>query len=87
MRRLIEVLGEEEAETLMESLPPVVWHQIATKGDLTDLEERLKAEFVLQNGEFALQLARMTRTMVITFISVSVAMLGVMVAIVHTAPA
>ena len=86
MRRLIEVLGEEEAETLMESLPPVVWHQIATKDDLAAQEERLKAEFVGLKGEIALQIARLTRTMVLTFISVSVAMLGVMVAIVHTAP-
>ena len=118
MRRLIEVLGEEEAETLMESLPPVVWSQLATKDDLAALEERLRAEmngqFAQLRGEFAelkgefaelkgefaelkgdlaefkgevaLQLARLTRTMVFTFIGVSVAMLGVMVAIVHTAP-
>ncbi|MCY3911404.1 MAG: hypothetical protein OXF99_07800 [bacterium] len=97
MRRLIEVLGEEEAETLMESLPPVVWSQLATKDDLAALEERLRAEmngqfallrgeFVGQKGEFALQLARMTRTMVLTFISVSVAMLGAFTAIVYTAP-
>lgn len=51
MRRLIEVLGEEEAETLMESLPPVVWQQLATKDDLTALEGRLKAEI---KGESAL---------------------------------
>ena len=119
MRRLIEVLGEEEAETLMESLPPVVWSQLATKDDLAALENRLRAEmkgeFALLRGEFvelkgeltgidgeltkidgkfaelrgeiALQLARLTRTMVVTYISVSVAMLGVMVAIVRTAPA
>lgn len=123
MRRLIEVLGEEEAETLMESLPPVVWSQLATKDDLAALEERLRAEmngqfalvrgefaelkgefaefkgelrgdlaelrgeFVEFKGEIALQLARMTRTMVIAFIGVSVAMLGAMTAIVHTAPA
>ena len=139
MRRLIEVLGEEEAETLMESLPPVVWTQLATKDDLAALEERLRAEmngqfallrgefaelkgefaelkgefaelkgefaelrgefaefkgefaefkgeFAESKGEFALQLARLTRTMVFTYISVSVAMLGVMVAIVRTAP-
>ena len=139
MRRLIEVLGEEEAETLMESLPPVVWRQIATKDDLAALEERLKAdmngqfallrgefaelkgdfaelkgefaelrgefaelrgevvgqkgefvglrgELVGLRGEFALQLARTTRTIVITFISVSVAMLGAMTAIIRTAP-
>jgi len=105
MRRLIEVLGEEEAETLMESLPPVVWTQLATKEDLAALEERLRAEMngqfallrgemaelkgeiVNQKGEFSLQLARLARTMVFAFVSVSVAMLGAMTAIVYTAPA
>jgi len=131
MRRLIEVLGEEEAETLMESLPPMVWNQVATKDDLSALEERLRTEMNGQfaefrgefeafksemmgefaelkgefaafkgemmgefaafkgemKGEFALQIARLTRTMVLTFISVSVAMLGAMTAIVYTAPA
>ncbi|MCY4193019.1 MAG: hypothetical protein OXF04_01810 [bacterium] len=126
--RLIEVLGEEEAETLMESLPPVVWHQIATKDDLSALEQRLRTEMNGQfaafkaevigefaafksevvgefaafkgevvgefagfkgevKGEFALQIARLTRMMVLTFIGVSVAMLGAMTAIVYTAPA
>ncbi|MCY3862443.1 MAG: hypothetical protein OXG67_10835 [bacterium] len=57
MRRLIEVLGEEEAETLMESLPPVVWHQIATKDDLAALEERLRAEMNTRFAEFKSELA------------------------------
>ncbi|WP_419929065.1 hypothetical protein [Candidatus Poriferisocius sp.] len=49
--RLIEVLGEEEAEVLMESLPPFDWHQLATKDDIRGthkaidaLEERLRTE-------------------------------------------
>ncbi len=78
MRRLSEVLGEEEAETLMESLPPVVWHQIATKGDLKALEERLDSRFALLRGEFATQMARSTRTVVLSFVGVAVAMLGAM---------
>jgi len=85
MRRLSEVLGEEEAETLMESLPPVVWHQIATKGDLKALEERLDSRFALLRGEFAelkgefaMQMARSTRTVVLSFVGVAVAMLGAM---------
>ena len=79
MRRLIEVLGEEEADTLMESLPPVVWRQLATKDDLALLEKSIRAEF-------ALQMARLTRTLVFTFIGISVAMLGAFVAIVYNAP-
>ncbi|MCY3888552.1 MAG: hypothetical protein OXG50_01465, partial [bacterium] len=52
MRRLIEVLGEEEAETLMESLPPVVWSQLATKDDLGALEKRLMSAMDTRFSEF-----------------------------------
>ncbi|MCY3862260.1 MAG: hypothetical protein OXG30_04145 [bacterium] len=41
--RLIEVLGEEEAEVLMESLPPFDWHKLATKEDLSVLEGKIEA--------------------------------------------
>ena len=34
IQRLTEVLGEEEAATIMESLPPTYWQNIATKDDL-----------------------------------------------------
>ena len=135
MRRLIEVLGEEEAETLMESLPPVVWQQIATKDDLlvlkddlAALEERLmsamdirfaefkselaefksevygefaalrvesaefksevcggfaalRVELADQRGEWKAELARNTRTTVLSFVGVAVAMLGAVVAL------
>lgn len=45
MLRLNEVLGEEEASTIMESLPPTIWQNIATKDDLNDLADRLCAQF------------------------------------------
>lgn len=41
--RLIEVLGEEEASTLMESLPPVYWHDLVTKDDIKDTNEAIEA--------------------------------------------
>ena len=41
--RLIEVLGEEEAEVLMESLPPFDWHKLATKDDIFVLKENVEA--------------------------------------------
>ncbi|MCQ3809328.1 MAG: hypothetical protein KTV68_02095 [Acidimicrobiia bacterium] len=50
IERLTELLGKEEARTLMESLPPVLWTHLATKDDLRALEERLRADF---NGQFA----------------------------------
>ena len=50
LERLTELLGKEEARTLMESLPPVLWTHLATKDDLCALEDRLRTEF---NGQFA----------------------------------
>lgn len=43
-QRLVEVLGEEEAETLMAQRPPVDWSQFATKADLEQLRAELTAE-------------------------------------------
>jgi hypothetical protein len=40
--KLEEVLGSEEATTLMEHLPPVGWADVATKRDLGQLELRLE---------------------------------------------
>jgi hypothetical protein len=42
-RRLDDVLGPTESTTLMEHLPPVGWADVATKADLTALEQRLEA--------------------------------------------
>jgi hypothetical protein len=44
-RRLEEILGPDEANTLMEHLPPVGWADVATKEDLHQLETRLDARF------------------------------------------
>jgi len=40
-RSAVEVLGREEADTLMASLPPMEWSEMATKSDLHELELRL----------------------------------------------
>ena len=42
---LVKKFGDEPAMTLMESLPPVDWHELATKDDLAALEERVNAKF------------------------------------------
>jgi hypothetical protein len=39
--RLEEVLGPQQAETLMEMMPPVRWADVATKRDLDALELRM----------------------------------------------
>jgi hypothetical protein len=47
-RSAVEALGEEEADTLMSSLPPMDWSEIATKSDLEKLELKLTA--ALESG-------------------------------------
>ena len=46
--KLQKVLGEEEAVTMMELVPPVGWGEVATKRDLDDLRSDfrdLKSDF------------------------------------------
>ena len=55
--RLIELLGDERAATLMEHLPPGGWDNVATKDDVntavTLAEGRLNSEFAKVRGEIA----------------------------------
>ncbi len=49
---LIDLLGQDKAETLMEALPPVSWDQLATKDDLNTLVVVIGAEFTKVASEF-----------------------------------
>ena len=48
--RLVDIMGQEDAETLMEHLPPVAWDQMATKDDLKASELRILAELAKTNA-------------------------------------
>lgn len=49
--RLSEVLGPKHAATLMENLHPQPWSELATKADLSGLEERLDLRFAAQTSQ------------------------------------
>ena len=54
---LVDSMGDEAAETLMDQLPPSGWDQMATKDDLAGVEQRLQASLAVfaaeTNAKFA----------------------------------
>lgn len=44
-------LGDDAAVTLMEMLPPVGWADVATKRDLDQLQEQMRAEIRLSASQ------------------------------------
>ncbi|QGG94329.1 hypothetical protein [Actinomarinicola tropica] len=59
-RRLEEILGPDEATTLMEHLPPVGWADVATKDDLRSLETRLDARISVLGSELRTEMANLS---------------------------
>ena len=85
--RLDDVLGREEATTLMSLPPPVGWADIATKHDLDSLRSELRAEIGQLRGElrgeigqlrgeFHRDLGVLTRTLLISMLTAVIAVAG-----------
>jgi hypothetical protein len=56
-----QLLGEEQANTLMSLLPPVGWADVATKDDLHQLEARLDGRFAELESRVEARLERALR--------------------------
>lgn len=56
-QKLEAVLGPDEANILMEHLPPVGWADVATKHDLDALAELLRAEMRAVSAELRSEMA------------------------------
>jgi hypothetical protein len=50
---LEQLLGPEDAATLMQDLPPTEWSELATKADLRELEQRFDRRFAELDRRFA----------------------------------
>lgn len=51
--KMTELLGSDRADTLMESLSPVSWDQMATKADLAAMAAEMNGRFAKIDGQFA----------------------------------
>ena len=73
---LVDSMGEEAADTLMDQLPPSGWDQVATKEDLAGVELRLKAAFTEAIAETNVKLAESHSKLVESYAALRVEMNG-----------
>jgi hypothetical protein len=75
-QRLEELLGRDEAATLMEHLPPVGWADVATKRDLEHLGSTLRLE--IENLGLALRadFAKEQRNLVFAMLAANTTLAG-----------
>ena len=66
---LERTIGREAADTLMELVPPVGWADVATKQDLSALEERLD---LLIDAKLHAGLNAQTKTLVVTMVGTTI---------------
>ena len=64
--RLVQAIGTEATETLMQCIVPEGRDQLATKDDLKVLEATLRGEFADFKGEIHLAIAKQTRFYITT---------------------
>jgi hypothetical protein len=79
-QRLREVLGPEEAGTLMAHLPPAGYSDLATKSDLRQLKEEIELKIEATKQELRAEMQRMGRSLMLSFVTVMAIMNGILFA-------
>ena len=78
--RFREVMGDDVADPVMDSLSPTGWHDLATKQDLVAVETRLESKLeVLEHkltASFERGLRAQTRTFVLANAGMTIALAG-----------
>src|SRR5207237_6596290 len=74
--RLIEALGAEEADALMEYLPRTAWSDLATRHDLDRVASDIRAEMAGLRADIAEKMSAQTRTFMTSQIVLVVAVIG-----------
>ena len=54
---LVDLMGQEAAESLMDELPPGGWHHMAAKDDVATAEQRLQASLAVAMAETSAKFA------------------------------
>ena len=76
-QRLREVLGPEEAGTLMASLPPAAYTELATKTDLRRLKEELELKIDATKQELRAEMQQMGRSLTLSLVTMMTIINGI----------
>ena len=82
-RRLEELMGEDEASTLMDHLPPVGWADVATKADLDHLHVLTSIRFDTMAtkadlADFRTEMHKVVRTHTLFLVGTNLTFMGVL---------
>jgi len=79
-QRLAEVLGVDQADVLMEHLPPSGWGDVARRSDLDHLEgvlrSDMRAEMALLRADLTGAMAKLSRTVIVGMAAMVVSLVG-----------
>jgi hypothetical protein len=81
--QLVDTLGAEVADTLMDYLPPAGWSDLARRADLDALESRIDAKFADLRSDLYEKMASQTRWFMGSQLVLVAATIGSITAIAH----